>query len=292
MIDRAASTVRRGFNFVTRRPGVDVQGFWTNGYTIVRGVYSSDEVTQLRQIAKAYDGPKGDLLSTPGLNEVLLDGRLVRIAQAILGRDEIMYAGDGSFTINAVQHGYHKDNADREDSAAPDWQDPYTVLRFGIYLQGHLLHSGGLNLRVGSHNTTSLTEGRNIYVRSCVGDVVVWSLRTSHSGNATQLLFPCWIHPDPKQDGKYPAWWRVAKKATGDRMAIFAALGLDDAHHDRYTEYLKTRGYMVNAWRKSHYDAETLGRAAAGGLTVRNLPLEVEGDDTLGQRSAWAPLPY
>jgi hypothetical protein len=75
-------------------------------------------------------------------------------------------------------------------------------------------------------------------------------------------------------------------------MAIFAALGLDDPHHDRYTAYLKTRKYMVNVWRRSRYDDETLLQAAAVGLKVRNLPSEVEGDSSIGQATEWAPLPY
>src|SRR5690606_35997020 len=144
----------------------------------------------------AHRGPKGDLLATPGVNEALLDGKLVGIARQILGSDEIFYAGDGSFTVNGTQHGFHKDNADRNDPAAPDWRDPYTILRFGIYLQDHMFHSGGLNLRIGSHTKVSLTEGRNIAVRSRIGDVVVWSLRTTHSGNATQVIFPWWMHPE------------------------------------------------------------------------------------------------
>ena len=92
----------------------------------------------------------GDLLSNPLLRDVLLDGRLVGIASQLLGSDQIVYAGDSSFTINSGQHGYHKDNADRTDKNAPDWQGRYTILRFGIYLQDHTEHTSGLNLRVRS----------------------------------------------------------------------------------------------------------------------------------------------
>jgi hypothetical protein len=282
----------RAFNLLARRDHVDVDGFWRDGFTIIRGVYSRAEIAEFRRLALAYEGPKGDVLSTPGINETLLGGRLVRIARQLLGTDEILYAGDSGFTVNSPQHGFHKDNADRDDPAAPDWRTRYTVLRFGIYLQDHLFHSGGVNVRAGSHNTTSLAEGKNIYLRTALGDVAVWSLRASHSGNATQLLFPWWIHPEPGQDGKYPRWWRVARKADGDRLAIFAALGLDDSHHDRFVECLKTRTYMVTIWRRTHYDSDTLRRAAAAGLTMRNVPREIEGDDSIGLNKAWAPLPY
>jgi hypothetical protein len=255
-------------------------------------VYTPDDIERFRRGVRASTGPKGDLLSNPHLRSALTDGNMVSIARSILGARQIVYAGDSSFTEGNKQHGYHKDNADRTDANAPDWQGRYTVLRFGIYLQDHRWHTGGLNLRVGSHNEISIREGRNIYVRTRVGDVAVWSLRTSHSGNGTFLKFPWWIHPEPAQDGKYPNWWRVAESHRDERMALFAAVGLDDAHHDRYTEYLKTRDYIVRMWRNSTYTDEALAEAVRAGLTVRDVPREIADDPSVGQNVTWKPLPY
>src|SRR4029450_11102516 len=53
----------------------------------------------------------------------------------------------------------------------------------------------------------------------------------------------------------HPFWGRVAP-SPGDRMAVFAALGLDDAHHHRYVEYLQSRTYICNIWRKSRDEGE------------------------------------
>lgn len=272
-------------------PKVDVGTFWEKGYQIVRGVYTPDEIQRFRESVQATRGHRGDLLSNPRLRDVILDGRLVAIARQVLNNDNIVYAGDSSVTVNSNQHGYHKDNADRTDPKAPDWQSRYTVLRFGVYLQDHARHTGGLNLREGSHNHVSLKEGKNIYVRTRVGDVGVWSLRTSHSGNGNLLKFPWWIDPDPAQTGKYPKWWKVAPK-DGDRMALFVALGLDDAHHDRYTEYLKTRTYICNMWRNSPYDEDVFARAAKIGLKVRDVPKEIADDPNVGQNATWKAIPY
>lgn len=271
----------------------DVDGFWRDGYTIVRAVYTPAEIDRFRAGALASKGtPNGDLLSNPRLRHALTDGRLVGIARQILGQEEILYAGDSSYTIGRQQHGYHKDNADRVDGDGPDWRSRYTLLRFGIYLQDHTKYTGGLNLRVGSHNAANLTEGENIYVRSGLGDVAVWSLRTSHSGNGTKLSFPWWRDPDPRDEGRLPRWARLAPSPKRERMAIFAALGLDDAHHDRYTDYLKTRTYIVNMWRNSHYDEAALAEAAAIGLKVRDLPAEVADDPNAGQHVLWQAIPY
>lgn len=140
---------------------VDVDGFWRKGYTIVRNVYTAEQIQQFRDAATASEGWNGDLLSNPRLRSVLTDGRLVAIARKILGQDEVMYAGDSSYTINSGSHNWHKDNTDRDDGNAPDWNGRYTVLRFGVYLQDHTQHSGGLNLRTGSQDNVELMSGKN-----------------------------------------------------------------------------------------------------------------------------------
>lgn len=271
--------------------GVDVAGFWENGWTIVRGVYSKDDVKRLREAAHwSRKNFGGDLLANPRLREVLTDGNFVKIAQQILGEDKIVYTGDSAFTVNGVQRGFHKDNADRVDPNAPDWNGRYTILRFGVYLQDHYRHTGGLNLRHQSHNTPDLNVGENKYVRTRVGDVAVWSLRTTHSGNGTLLRFPKSKAPLPHEHDKYPKW-RVASK-DGDRIALFAALGLDDDHMSRYVDYLKTRKYMVDIWRKTRYDQAGLSAAEQAGLQVRNVPAEIENDPEVGKNVDYVALPY
>jgi len=123
-----------------------------------------------------------------------------------------------------------------------------------------------------------------------VGDLAVWSLRTTHSGNGALLRFNRRRFPEPTEIAKIPAW-RIAKP-DGDRLAIFAALGLDDHHHDRYVEYMKTRTYLINSFRASTYDDETLAEAQKAGLHVRDIAKEIEGDDTVGKNAKWEPIPY
>ncbi|MGK5681042.1 hypothetical protein [Actinoplanes sp. URMC 104] len=271
---------------------LDVDKFWENGYAILRNVYTPDEIQRFREGAFASRGRgPGDLLSNPLMQDALLDGNFVAVARKLLGSDDIWYAGDSSFTINSGQRGFHKDNVDRKDPKGPDWNGRYTLLRFGIYLQDHWTHTGGLNLRAKSHNTTDHSYGKNVYVRTRVGDIAVWSMRTTHSGNGALLRWP-WRNkfPEPTEIPNLPKW-KVAKP-DGDRLAVFAALGLNDAHHDRYVEYMKTRTYLVNSFRASKYDDETLAKAAKIGLNVRDIAKEIEGDDTVGKNVAWEPIPY
>ncbi|HET6154231.1 MAG TPA: hypothetical protein VFE15_14910 [Marmoricola sp.] len=271
---------------------LDVGDFWKKGYAVLPGVFTSQEIQSFRDGANATAKDGGDLLSNPQLHTVLTDGRLVQVARKLLGTDVIHYGGDSSFTINGTQRGFHKDNTDRQDGDAPDWtQGRYTQLRFGIYCQDHTKHTGGLNLREGSHEVCNLTEGENRYVKVKPGDLAVWSMRISHSGNGMLLRWPFTEVPLPNQHDKYPSW--KVTKADGDRIAIFAHLGADDTHAKRYGDYLKTRTYMVNIWRKGGlYKDEVLAEAAAAGLKVRDMPAEIMDDPEAGQNAQWQAFPY
>lgn len=270
---------------------IDVDGFWRDGYTIIRNVFTPAEIEGFRESALASKDHRGDLLSNPKLQDVLLDGRLVDIAREILGENEIFYFGDSSCTIREGAPGWHKDCADRSDPKAPDWQSRYTLLRFGVYLQDYWKHSGGLNLRAGSHEHPNLTEGKNVYVRTKVGDVGVWSFRITHSAAGSMLRFPRSIHPLYNELDKYPKWL-IAPKPGVQRISLFAGFGLDDSHSARFVDYLKSRTYGVGIWKASVYDEETLAKAEKVGLKVRDVRPEVLNDDTVGKNVSHASIPY
>ncbi len=269
---------------------LDVAGFWERGYAILHDVYTPDEIAAIREAAYATQNDGGDLLANPRLQHVITDGRMAAVARRLLGTDDIYYAGDSSFTINGTQCGWHKDNTDRRDANAPDWDDRYTQLRFGIYCQDHTAHTGGLNLRVGSHDIANLTDGETLYVKTRPGDLAVWSMRITHSGNGMLLKDPDAPYPDPsEQPGIDP---EDVAPADGDRIAVFAHLGANDKHGRRYSDYLKTRTYMVERWRQRPYTDEDRRAAAAAGLTLRDMPEEVRDDKRAGLDAEWQPFPY
>lgn len=269
---------------------LDVAAFWEKGYAILPGFYSPEEIEGFRKAAFDSRGSGGDLLANPHLRQVLLDGRMIAVARKLLGTDDIAYTGDSSFTINGTQRGFHKDNADRLDPNAPDWEDRYTQLRFGIYCQDHSEHTGGLNLRIGSHDIPNTTDGENLYVKTRPGDLAVWSMRITHSGNGMLLKDPNAPYPLPTEQERFSP--DEVAPPDGDRVAIFVHLGANDKHAQRYADYLKTRTYMVDAWRKRPYEPEVLEAAAAAGLTVRDMPSEVINDPTAGKSEKWQPFAY
>jgi hypothetical protein len=269
---------------------LDVAQFWQRGYAIIPGVYSLDEIEAFREAAYASRGYGGDLLANGRLRSVITDGRMVAVARRLLDTEDLFYGGDSSFTINGTQKGWHKDNADRVDPNAPDWADRYTQLRFGIYCQDHSEHTGGLNLRIGSHEMCNTTEGENLYVKTRPGDLAVWSMRITHSGNGMLLKDPAAPFPMPNEHGRFKP--EEVAEADGDRIALFVHIGANDKHAERYCDYTKTRRYLVDAWRKRPYDDEARRAAKDAGLVLRDMPAEVMNDPQAGLNELWQPIPY
>lgn len=269
---------------------LDVEEFWREGFALLPDVYTADEVETMRAEAREHVRTGGELATSP-MAHVLTDGRMVRVARKLLGTDKILYGGDSSATINGVTRAWHKDNTDREDPDAPDWDDRYTQLRFGVYLQDHTEHTGGLNLKVGSHEACDLSTGETLYVRNRPGDLLVWSMRMTHSGAATLLKDPnAPRDPEPDEWDKIPP--EEIAPAHDERIAVFVHLGADDKHGKRYLDYLKTRKYIVDGWRQRPFTEEVLRDLTAAGLTVRDLPAEVADDRRAGLDESWQPFWY
>ena len=247
------------------------QFFVEHGWVILRDVFTADEVAAFRQQAERVSGHPGDILSAPGVERFILDPRVIQTARMLLG-DRPSYFGDSTVSWNVPMMGFHKDNADRDDPSAPDWQGDYTLLRMGLYLQDHDGRSGGLALRDGSHTTTDLVKGRPLAAPTSLGDLVVWSLKTTHSGNAVVTRWGAFVPvPVVRLLSKLAPWLlRLLTRpmAVKDRGALFATFGRADTVMDRYLAYLKTRRYAVQSWQHSTYAADAAERANAAGLTL------------------------
>lgn len=256
------------------------------GWVIIKNVFTKAEVEELRnkvQLSDKQGYKKGDLLSNPNLENVVYDDRILKIISEVLGSKPI-YFGDSSYQIASVvgriSSGFHKDNVDRDDQNGPDWKSPYTIVRVGIYLQDHARHSEGLILRTGSHKYTDLTKGKKINAPTEPGDIVIWYLTTSHSGNAKRIKlfnYPV-LGFDDTHSFKSLLYFRIQRfapfliqKSEKDRMALFLTFGLNDKHLERYLTYMKTRRYAVEAWKDSKYSPELLNKIKDKNFTFINM---------------------
>jgi hypothetical protein len=287
---------------------VDVPKFWDQGYLIIRGVFSAGEVEEFRRHGFEDRHRRGDLLRHAQLRKVLLDDRVLSIGAQILG-DTPVYFGDSTFNIGQQSFGFHKDNADRDDVNAPDWNGKYPLIRFGLYLQDHAWHSGGLRVIPRSHNAVSNPGAKPVNVRTRVGDVVVWNLRTDHAGAARMLRFLPWFYVELSGGWKFRYFvsasrpvrmWLPTPLLADDgpeRAAMFFTLSLDGAHLERFVAYLKTRSYAIDQWKHSEYGPDVWDAVRGKNLKVIDVGEEVRGrlaagDASLGASKEHAAIPY
>ncbi len=267
--------------------------FQRDGFVIARSVFSPSEIDGFRaavvreaerakRLGRMFEAkgdeivPVGDLQGREGLRSIVFDDRLLRVARTLLGRDGLVYFGDSSVMVGGDIRGYHKDNSVRDRASHPDWQSPYTLLRMGIYLQDHERFSGGLKVRRGSHLFPDVTTGAIVAVPTRPGDVVIWSLRTTHSGHTVRLRGAPWLPLQPRFEARLPKALRIPEPCT--RLAAFITYGLDDAHLKRYIDKHRDlvgypENYLYKSWLHS-YGGEELDRLAVskGCTFLRPIP--------------------
>jgi hypothetical protein len=253
----------------------------------VRQLFELDEVEQLRKIALeaigeldrsgltvSDSGSEGsirvsncDLLTIPALRHVLIDPRLLHAIRELLGGEPV-YFGDSSLRVGKNGgRAWHRDNVDRVRwRGGPDWHDPYPLLRCGLYLQDQARHSGGLALRPGSNRADRRSPSVPRLVDAGAGDLVAWSLRTIHSGEAVRPRGFRRLALSPRLQTRLPERMRVPDGR--ERIVMFMTFGLPSAHLDHFVSYLGTRDYMRDSWAGSRFGPEVWRQAESAGLRV------------------------
>jgi len=266
--------------------------FEEHGWVLVKNIFSEAEIEQMREkvYASKKSGHKGDLLSSPYLHTIVYDDRILNIVRKLIG-DDIIYFGDSTYLVDNKQWGFHKDNPDRIDPKGPDWTgEKYDAIRVGIYLQDHINSPGGLLLRDKSHNLFPITAGKAFNVPVEKGDVAIWYLKTTHSGNAKLFRFFPGLIINPKYYQFVPEFMFIPAKT--ERIGVFLTYGKKTAPTQRFIDYLKTRQYGVTNWQNSNYDPKDITEAEKHGLKIIDMRAEVKDVEIEKLNLFHADIPY
>ena len=122
-----------------KMPTVDAERFWLEGYTILRSVFTPEEVLAWREAAYRTSNDdwvklRPDLLSKHDFRCLILDERILSIANQILGETPI-YFGESACGIGDTDAGFHKDNTGQGRSERPGLADT----SISGHSHGHLL---------------------------------------------------------------------------------------------------------------------------------------------------------
>jgi len=291
---------------------IDQNRFWRDGYLILKNMFSAEEIARMREdVFASLKGreqngePVVDALADPHLQHWVHDERLIHVAKTLLGKDNLVYYGDGGYAV--VGHGYtpgkdvggwHRDNTDRSDVNAPDWQGRYSLVRFGFYLQDHSSSSGGLIVRRESHNRILRgwkAHSHDRYLNTGIGDVGVWSMRLQHAGLGRCIRgFPR-LALGPYLQKRLPEFLQ-APFPKEERTGFWISYGLDDHHLERHCQYLLTRSERLTMWSNAHYSPAAIEKCNAAGLKVLDMPARmraaVAAGENVGQNQHHRQIAY
>jgi len=264
---------------------VDVEKFERDGYLIFRQAYTPEQVMEWRALVDATPPRSGDLLSQDCFAHFVLDPTILHIARKLLDEQPTYFGfssisrGGSPGTVN-----WHRDNADRLDVEGPDWSGPYSLIRFGIYMQDHKHHSGGLIMRPGSHLSQNFKSSELVYADTMPGDLAVWNMRILHAGEGWRSIAdPEKAMDIPEANAADPA--TLLDQPPGKRYAMFVSYGRNDAHTQRYIDYLSTRTFMVNIWKQSVPSDEIQASLANHDVVFRNIWSEIKDRPNIGQHA-------
>ncbi|MEN3165757.1 phytanoyl-CoA dioxygenase family protein [Tistrella mobilis] len=168
----------------------------TNGFAVLKGVFSEDEIGRMRQQSGEFLLKRGIRLGLgrtrsnvaadmEELAWVFGHERILNVVLWSLVDASVVYTGHSDAHMNMVA-GWHKDSETRYGSYFSQpciGVDSCKVYKIGIYLQDHSHNNTGLKVRRGSHKSSNLTDGDITTIHSGAGDIVIFDVRISHCGD-------------------------------------------------------------------------------------------------------------
>ena len=240
------------------------QDFDENGYIAIKNAFTEEEIDKIRSATleslasrraqgkgfTSYKNASGEAYF--GLPELLtvselaaldyaaLHPKITNLVQQLIA-GPVCYFGDSTAQIGTGHRGFHKDNVDRSDPNGADWKSNYDVLRLAIYTQDTYSYSGGMQLRMKSHLCANRFDGKPKNIRLKKGDILVWKLTTTHSGNTLlPRIFPEFSRILPRITSYLPSW--LFRPYESERVALFMSFGaLNSTHTKNYLRYLENR---------------------------------------------------
>lgn len=247
-----------------------------SGYCVVPNVFTQAEIADFIQmfdaaverasadkeiISQFNDNilVKGDL---PGQAEMasaqyfVFNPKIVSVVRELLG-PSITYFGESNMQSGIGDRGFHSDNrmTDRESPRGADWKGSYDIIRVALYLHPSDKCSGGVKIVPGSHKRATnkfYFRHKNILART--GDLVIWKLTTTHSGNAVVPRFFKSLSLHPRIESALPAWCFVPNPML--RRSLFMVYGVPGEHLQRYIEYFNSREDYVEYQKYSGFSGE------------------------------------
>lgn len=240
----------------------------SDGFVLIRDVFSGEEIKRLRKTVKTYFRNKGLLANSgitqsnaavevPDVNWVFYHPKILAVMRQLLGQESIMFTSHCDVHCRTLS-AWHKDDGmgvmEGGYFGFPSYdQEDCKVYKVALYLQDHDNNTGGLTVRKGSHKFSEIHQGEEVYLKTKAGDIVVFDVRLSHTGQQDIIPFPSLQKPNlilqkainkvfkipPNQSQKYLK--DIYDKLFGERLSIFFTYGLPNDY---------TKAFAINNMKR------------------------------------------
>ena len=228
-----------------------------DGFVVIPNLLSIEEITKLRHLVA--DHTKTDMPNDyaygakaqgnaacvmPELGWLYYHPKVLSAMKDLLQTDNVMFTSHCD-VHSGLLSGWHKDDGsnprdiyDIEKLYFEEFTygvDDCRVYKMAIYLQDHFYNLGGLRVRRNSHRLAGVDQGEELYLKTKVGDAIVFDVRLTHSGQIDLIPLPFldkFISFCLRVMGKIfrTRFFHIAlrnfyDRMAGDRMSIFFTYG-------------------------------------------------------------------
>jgi hypothetical protein len=272
--------------------GMDVSSagrFARDGFTCVRGVLDAAEVACYVQALEALSDGVQRWTEPDGVNRhsefwpVIFNVKLLAAVRAVLG-PAIRYLPHNDLHVGFSSFSWHRDSVTRTFGEGADWDErdePYRIVRVGIYLQRSADTQFRLGLIPGSHRLNGLSPERQRRVErrtAAAANVLSGFSGVDFLGHDAE-----WVSPEPGDCVIFdPRILHTGSRFHGRKRSIFLAYGVENRHFHRHWQYyLRLRSDLAY----SQVPGALADRLRDAGLLAAEPPVDLAID------RAWIPSP-
>lgn len=239
-----------------------------DGFVLIKNLLSIDEVRQLRKLVKNHFRYSG-VLANSGLTQpngavevsqlgwLFYHPKILGIMRQLLGQEEIMFTSHCDLHCRTLS-AWHKDDGMKVMKGGyfgfPAYdQENCKVYKVALYLQDHEHNKAGLTVRKGSHRFLDIDQGEEVYLKTKVGDAIIFDVRLTHTGQ--QNIYPVEFLEKPNAviNKVLKKVFKLSPKTSeqylktiydalyGDRLSIFFTYGLPNQY---------TKSFAVNNMKR------------------------------------------
>jgi ectoine hydroxylase len=228
----------------------DRERFERDGYVVLRGLLSPDEVAHYRGLMNRMSGltdedwsrqkwVRNDGVTTePEFQPLIFHPGIVSAVRGLLG-PTARYTQHSDLLVHQGEPGWHRDSAYRAFGEGPDWDEsraPYQVARVAIYLHSYAESESKLGVIPGTHRREprfALKERAIMHQLS--------RLRPSARRAETPPFFTMrtkWIATEPGDTLIFnQRIYHSASVLKGPKYAIFLSYGVENEHSVNHRRY-------------------------------------------------------